>query len=129
MSEIHAPTHEPLTSAQRHRWQLEALRCGLADTTQELREAEAALVQLLDLQKAARDGAAAVSDRMDPLHMRAVVTYLSQLAERIEAQVLQRDNLNRLCALKRRDCAEAEAQLKDVEDRSRGVIEMVIPGV
>lgn len=115
MSESHGLNPEYQSLLQRHRWQLDALRCALADSTHELREAEAVLVQLKELQRAARQGASAVSDRLDPLHMRAVVTYLAQLVERIEQQTRHRDQLITLCSLKRRDCAEAEAQLAAIE--------------
>jgi hypothetical protein len=115
MSDPRTPTDERQSLLHRYRWQLEALRCGLADSMHELKEAEAVLVQLHELQRAARQGAAAVSDRLDPLHMRAVVTYLGQLVERIEAQTRHRDTLLSLCSLKRRDCAEAEAQLAEAE--------------
>ena len=115
MSDTRAPADDRQSLLHRYRWQLEALRCGLADSMHELREAEAVLVQLHELQRAARQGAAAVSDRLDPLHMRAVVTYLGQLVERIEVQTRHRDTLLSLCSLKRRDCAEAEAQLAEAE--------------
>jgi hypothetical protein len=142
-----APTDDRQSLLHRYRWQLDALRCGLADSMHELREAEAVLVQLHALQRAARNGAAAVSDRLDPLHLRAVVTYLGQLVERIEQQTRHRDQRISLCSLKRRDCAEAEAQLAEVEAqqvqhvggvdgnppaprRADGrVIEMMLPGV
>ena len=147
MSDPRAPTDERQSLLHRYRWQLEALRCGLADSMHELREAEAVLVQLHELQRAARQGAAAVSDRLDPLHMRAVVTYLGQLVERIAVQTRHRDQLLSLCSLKRRDCAEAEAQLAEAEAQqaqSAGpqderqpaprradtrAIEMMLPGV
>jgi hypothetical protein len=147
MSDPRTPTDERQSLLHRYRWQLEALRCGLADSMHELKEAEAVLVQLHELQRAARQGAAAVSDRLDPLHLRAVVTYLGQLVERIEAQTRHRDQLLSLCSLKRRDCAEAEAQLAEAEARQtqlvplsedrplapRGAdtraIEMMLPGV
>ena len=148
MSDTCAPTDDRQSLLHRYRWQLEALRCGLADSMHELREAEAVLVQLHELQRAARQGAAAVSDRLDPLHMRAVVTYLGQLVERIEVQTRHRDTLLSLCSLKRRDCAEAEAQLAEaeaaqappaaVESDERApvarcadtrIIEMMLPGV
>ena len=115
MSDPCAPNDDRQRLLHRYRWQLEALRCGLADSMHELKEAEAVLVQLHELQRAARQGAAAVSDRLDPLHMRAVVTYLGQLVERIEQQTRHRDNVLSLCSLKRRDCAEAEAQLAEIE--------------
>ena len=67
MSDTCAPTDDSQPSLHRYRWQLEALRCGLADSMHALREAEAVLVQLRELQHAARNGAAAVSDRLDPL--------------------------------------------------------------
>ena len=118
MSDTRAPTDDRQSLLHRYRWQLEALRCGLADSMHELREAEAVLVQLHGLQRAARDGAAAVSDRLDPLHLRAVVTYLGQLVERIEQQTRHRDQLISLCSLKRRDCAEAEAQLAEIEGQA-----------
>ena len=118
MSDPRAPTDDRRSLLHRYRWQLDALRCGLADSMHELREAEAVLVQLHGLQRAARDGAAAVSDRLDPLHLRAVVTYLGQLVERIEQQTRHRDQLISLCSLKRRDCAEAEAQLAEIEGRA-----------
>jgi hypothetical protein len=143
-----APSDERQSLLHRYRWQLEALRCGLADSMHELKEAEAVLVQLHELQRAARQGAAAVSDRLDPLHMRAVVTYLGQLVERIQAQTRHRDSLLSLCSLKRRDCAEAEAQLAEIEAlqapraalkldeqapvarcADTRVIEMMLPGV
>ena len=147
MSDTRAPADDRQSLLHRYRWQLEALRCGLADSMHELREAEAVLVQLHELQRAARQGAAAVSDRLDPLHMRAVVTYLGQLVERIEVQTRHRDTLLSLCSLKRRDCAEAEAQLAEAEaqqtqpaglqeDRQlpprradTRAIEMMLPGV
>lgn len=147
MIDPRAPTDERQSLLHRYRWQLEALRCGLADSMHELKEAEAVLVQLRELQRAARQGAAAVSDRLDPLHMRAVVTYLGQLVERIDAQTRHRDTLLSLCSLKRRDCAEAEAQLAEAEalqtrpsdlqeERSPAprradtrAIEMMLPGV
>ena len=118
MSDPRAPTDDRRSLLHRYRWQLDALRCGLADSMHELREAEAVLVQLHGLQRAARDGAAAVSDRLDPLHLRAVVTYLGQLVERIEQQTRHRDQLISLCSLKRRDCAEAEAQLAEIEGQA-----------
>jgi hypothetical protein len=118
MSDPRAPTDDRQSLLHRYRWQLDALRCGLADSMRELREAEAVLVQLHGLQRAARDGAAAVSDRLDPLHLRAVVTYLGQLVERIEQQTRHRDQLISLCSLKRRDCAEAEAQLAEIEGQA-----------
>jgi hypothetical protein len=118
MSDPRAPTDDRQSLLHRYRWQLDALRCGLADSMHELREAEAVLVQLHGLQRAARDGAAAVSDRLDPLHLRAVVSYLGQLVERIEQQTRHRDQLISLCSLKRRDCAEAEAQLAEIEGQA-----------
>jgi hypothetical protein len=118
MSDTRAPTDDHQSLLHRYRWQLEALRCGLADSMHELREAEAVLVQLRELQRAARNGAAAVSDRLDPPHMRAVVTYLGQLVERIEQQTRHRDVLLSVCSLKRRDCAEAEAQLAEIEGQA-----------
>ena len=146
MSDTRAPTDDRQSLLHRYRWQLEALRCGLADSMQALREAEAVLAQLHGLQRAARNGAAAVRDRLDPLHLRAVVAYLGQLVERIKQQTRHRDQLISLCSLKRRDCAEAEAQLAEVEAQlaklgdvrddhtlaPRGapspVIEMMLPG-
>jgi hypothetical protein len=148
MIDPRATTDDRQSLLHRYRWQLEALRCGLADSMHELREAEAVLVQLRELQRAARQGAAAVSDRLDPLHMRAVVTYLGQLVERIDQQTRHRDTLLSLCSLKRRDCAEAEAQLAEAEAMQAPpaaveadehapvarradtrVIEMMLPGV
>lgn len=46
MSDTRAPTGDRQSLLHRYRWQLEALRCGLADSMHELREAEALLVQL-----------------------------------------------------------------------------------
>lgn len=151
MSESRGLNSEHQALLHRHRWQLDALRCALADSLHELREAEAVLVQLKELQRAARQGAAAVSDRLDPMHMRAVVTYLGQLVERIDQQTRHRDQLITLCSLKRRDCAEAEAQLAEIEAQAgqeqgqdqpaalggppgprraeTRVIEMMLPGV
>lgn len=128
MSDTRAPTDDRQSLLHRYRWQLEALRCGLADSMHELREAEAVLVQLRELQRAARNGAAAVSDRLDPLHLRAVVTYLGQLVERIQQQTLHRDQLISLCSLKRRDCAEAEAQLAEIEAQAGQAVRAGLEG-
>ena len=124
MSDTRAPTDDSQPLLHRYRWQLEALRCGLADSMHALREAEAVLVQLRELQRAARNGAAAVSDRLDPVHMRAVVTYLGQLVERIQQQTWHRDQLISLCSLKRRDCAEAEAQLAEIEAQAAQTVRL-----
>jgi hypothetical protein len=129
MSDARAPTDDSKPLMHRYRWQLDALRCGLADSMHALREAEAVLVQLRELQRAARNGAAAVSDRLDPLHMRAVVTYLGQLVERIQQQTWHRDQLISLCSLKRRDCAEAEAQLEEIEAQAAQTVRLGLEGL
>jgi hypothetical protein len=99
----------------RQRWQLEALQCALADAMRRRRVAEAALIKLQDLQREARVGAAAVGRQFDPQRARALVNYLCQLAERIHVQTECRDELNRECESKKRECADAQARLDEIE--------------
>ena len=98
-----------------HRWQLDALRCSLADVMRRRSVAEALLMQLQSLQREAKVGAAAVGRQLDPQHARAIVNYLCQLADRIREQTECRDELNRECESKKRDCADAQARLDEIE--------------
>jgi hypothetical protein len=99
----------------RHRWQLDALQCALADAMRRRRVAEAALMRLQGLQREAKVGAAAVGRQLDPQHARAIVNYLCQLADRIRLQAECRDELNRECESKKRDCADAQARLDEIQ--------------
>jgi flagellar export protein FliJ len=100
---------------QRQRWQLDVLQCALADVMRRRRVAEAALMQLQGLQREAKVGAAAVGRQFDPQRARALVNYLCQLAERIRVQTECRDELNRECESKKRECADAQARLDEIE--------------
>jgi len=100
---------------QRAQWQLDALQCALADALRRQQEAQAALARLREEQHAVRTGAAAAGQRFDPLHARAIVQHLCQLAERVQQQSGRCDDAERACALKRRECAEAQARLEGLQ--------------
>jgi flagellar export protein FliJ len=115
MSDPRGFRYELQALLHRHRWQLDALQCALADAMHRRREAEAALVQLEDLQRQARAGAATVGGQFDPQRARALVNYLCQLADRIHVQTGRRDELVRECESRKRDCNDAQARLDELE--------------
>jgi flagellar export protein FliJ len=115
MSDPRGFRYELQALLHRHRWQLDALQCALADATRRRREAEAALAQLEELQRQVRASATAVGGQFDPQRAQALVNYLCQLADRIHLQASRRNELVRECESKKRDCSDAQARLDEIE--------------
>lgn len=99
----------------KQRWQLESLQCALAQALRQRREAEVALKELQVLQREAQRGASAAGRQLDPQRAQTIVNYLCQLSDRIRVQAERRDALNRECEGRQRDCANAQAQLDEIE--------------
>lgn len=100
---------------QRARWQLDAAQCALADAVRRQQQAQAALAQLQEEQRALRSGAAAAGQRFDPLRAQAIVHHLVQVAERVRLQAGRCEDAQRECARKRGECAQAQARLEGLE--------------
>jgi hypothetical protein len=100
---------------QRAQWELEAAQSALAAALGRQRDNQASLEQLQREQHAVQKGAAAAGQRFDPLHARAIVDHLCHLAVKLRQQSERCDVLVNECALRRRDCAEAQARHESLE--------------
>lgn len=109
---------------QRVQWELDAAQSALANALGRQLDVQAALGLLQQEQRAVQLGAAAAGQRFDPLHARAIVDHLCQLAERIRQQSARCDEAARECALRRHECALAQARQEGLEaHRDRALAE------